>query len=135
MARRQVRVATLALLALAVTGCSVFPSPEPSPRPGEAVPLLTQPSPQPGEACAAGRIGGVLTADPTYGLGLSSDGAVRGVIWPHGYSARHEPGGIVLIDRLGQIVAREGDRIVMGGFMSDDHVNHPCYSPNLEVVE
>ncbi len=134
MPRRHLRFATLAFLALAVTGCTVSPTADPSPSPGEAVSLQTQPSPAPGEACAAARLGGVLTADPTYGLGLRRGDTVHGVLWPYGYSARYEPGGIVLIDRTGRIVAREGDQIAMGGFMSDDGVNHPCYTPYLEVV-
>ena len=81
------------------------------------------------------RPSGVLTADPTYGLGLWRNGAVRGILWPHGYSARYELGGIVLINPSGRIVAREGDDVVMAGFTSDDRISHPCNEPNgVEVV-
>jgi len=140
MPRRHLRVVTLAFLALALAGCAVPPSTQPSSTqpslsPGEAVPLLTQPSPHPGEVCLAARISGVLTADPTYGLGLWRNGAVRGILWPHGYSARYELGGIVLINPSGRIVAREGDDVVMAGFTSDDRISHPCNEPNgVEVV-
>lgn len=83
---------------------------------------------------SAARIGGVLTADATWGLGLKSYSTVDGVLWPFGYSARREPGGIVLLDRSGRIVAREGERIAMAGFQSDDRVNHPCFEPDIELV-
>ena len=143
MTVRHLMFATLASMALAVVGCTAIPSPSTraSALPSEAcagsectVHLQTQPSPHPGEACEAARIGGVLTADADWGLGLKSYSTVDGVLWPFGYSARREPVGIVLVDRSGRIVAREGDRIAMAGFQSDDRVNHPCYEPDLEVV-
>lgn len=139
MGRRRLRFAALALLALVLAGCTLFdsteqsPSAEPCATSGCPVRLITKPQPGPGEACEAAHIGGVLTPDPTYGLGLSFGGAVHGVIWPFGYSARHEPGGVVLIDRSGQIVAREGDHIGMTG-VKVDGTSYPCFEPNIEVV-
>ncbi len=137
------RITTLAFLALAVAGCTatVSTSTEPSPSgeacaaSGCALAIETQPSPGSNDVCQVARIGGVLTADPTYGLGVRDDsGLVHGVLWPYGYSARREPGGIVPIDRSGRIVAREGDNVVMGGVVNADGVHWPCYEPYLEVV-
>jgi hypothetical protein len=66
--------------------------------------------------CEAARIHGVLAADPHYGLGFKADGGVSPVVWPHGYSARRESDGIVvLVDAAGNVAAREGDRIEAAG--------------------
>ena len=71
--------------------------------------------------CLLVGFGGVLVADPTYGLALQG----TGVIWPTGYSARREGGKIVLLDPAGNSVAREGDLVSMGN-PPDNGVVHPC---------
>jgi hypothetical protein len=80
-------------------------------------------------------IGGVLAPDPTYGLGLRNDaGVVNGVIWPFGYSARRDEKRIILFDRQGRALARDGDRLQMGGWIDfNSGVAHPCDPPSLVV--
>jgi hypothetical protein len=81
----------------------------------------------PAPVCAAARVSGSLVADPVYGLAFKSDGGVRGVVWPNGYSARRgKDGVVVLIDPSGRTVAREGDTIVSAGAWSDDDIAFPC---------
>lgn len=85
------------------------------------------------------RLGGWLVADATYGLALRDKGAgvagarVAGVFWPFGYTAHRERGGVVLVDRLGRVVATEGDRILMAGVVIDG-LSYPCHEPELQVV-
>jgi hypothetical protein len=84
----------------------------------------------------AARVGGILVADPTFGLALKNSDEdseyVDGAIWPFGFSARREHGVILLIGQAGQVVAREGDRIrAAGGSAGDDAVNVDC---NITVL-
>jgi hypothetical protein len=65
---------------------------------------------------------GRLVRHPISGLGLEKDnGVVRGVLWPFGWSARWDGDQIALINRAGQIVAREGDQISMSGGATPEH--------------
>ena len=138
MTRCQRMVLTLGVFALIAAGCT-GPSPTGAcVTVGCPVSLQTAPPPHPDGACPAARLGGWLTADPTFGLGLRDEpqgGPVYGVIWPNGWSARRDTSGIVLIDRGGDIVAREGDRIVMAGDMSYGRINRPCDVPLLRVED
>jgi hypothetical protein len=93
------------------------------------VALRTEPRPL---VCPAARIGGTLVADPRFELGFAGNGYEYGVVWPHGYSARREHGVVVLIDAAGDVVAREGDRMVAGGTETDDGVGHPCFGIQVE---
>jgi hypothetical protein len=73
--------------------------------------------------CRTARAEGYLARDPETGLGLgAADGSqVRPIIWPYGYSARIEGNVAVLVNERGDIVAREGDHLVLeGGFGLDD---------------
>lgn len=73
------------------------------------------------------RVGGTLVADPTYGLAFQNPGYVNGAVWPYGFTARRESGVILLIGLAGQVVAREGDRILAaGGSAGSDAVNVDC---------
>jgi hypothetical protein len=127
-------VVVVALAAILARPLAVGPSPTGTAALGP-VALQTQPPPGPNELCPAARIGGVLAPDPAYGLGvLSHDGAVHGVVWPNGYAARRDAGGIVLLDRSSQVVAHEGDEVVMSGVIHDDGVNYPCDNPDIQVV-
>lgn len=114
-------VAALAVLIVVIAGCA--------PAPIGPVTIQTQP---PRTVCEAARVGGVLVADPAYGLAFKSDGATRGVVWPNGYSARREKDGVVvLIDPSGRTVAREGDAILSAGNWHGDDIAFPC--GDLEV--
>ena len=75
------------------------------------IPLLTDVD-SGGRACMLMRNGGQLVQSDT-GLGVVDvRGNVREVIWPNGYSARRTADGAVLIGRQGQVIAREGYRLV-----------------------
>ena len=74
----------------------------------------------PSDVCATAAVGGVLAFDSTYGLGFKSGDRVGVVVWPHGYSARREQDGVVvLIDPSGRVVAREGDHLAAAGAFGD----------------
>jgi hypothetical protein len=82
-----------------------------------------------------GAIGGVLKTDFSWGLVIKGDGRVFGVVWPFGYEARRDTDGVVLVDRDGHRLAREGDSIVMAGTIDHESgVMHPCDPPNLRVL-
>jgi len=67
-------------------------------------------------ACPEALIEGTLVADERWGMALAgTDGLRRKVLWPHGYTARREAGGLVLYDAGGSVVAREGDVVAIGG--------------------
>src|SRR4051794_15481371 len=79
------------------------------------------------DICNAARVGGTLVADPAFGLAFENTGHRIGAIWPHGWSARPESGVVVLLGPSGQVIAREGDRILAsGGSGPDDAVNVEC---------
>jgi hypothetical protein len=131
------RAHTLALMTFVLAACSSSASTSPTMEACATgacpVPLQTQPPPAAVEACEEVRISGILAADPTYGLGLSYNGAVHGVIWPNGFSARRESDGIALIDPNGEVVAREGNRVQMAGVIGGGAVVYPCDPPNLHL--
>jgi hypothetical protein len=81
-------------------------------------------------------IGGVLVGDPIYGVGLRNEsGIVSGVIWPFGYTAARDTEGVILFDSGGTGLAREGDRVLMEGWIDfDTFVAHPCDPPRFHVV-
>jgi hypothetical protein len=81
-------------------------------------------------------ITGILTVEPTTGLGVRyGSGQVGGAVWPFGYWALRDQDGVVLHDRQGHLVAREGDRIRMSGWIdSSNLVSHPCDPPEVEVL-
>ena len=109
------KVAALAVVIVVVAGCT---------SPVGPVTIQTQ---APTTVCAAARVGGVLVADAAYGLAFRSDGGIRGVVWPNGYSARREQDGVVvLIDPSGRTVAKEGDTIASGGSSQGDDIAFPC---------
>jgi hypothetical protein len=114
-------VTLLAVLLVAIGGCGPN-STAPSPCLGCPVELATMPRPPgPNNGCILMEVGGTLVPHPIFGLGLLRDGNLRGVRWPFGWTARREAEGIVLINRAGDIVAREGGRISMEGGSTSDY--------------
>jgi hypothetical protein len=97
------RIRNLVVLALAASvlaGCSVQ--------------LLT--APVPSENCDLALIAGSLERHPQTGLGIGTAGEeVTPVRWPFGYGARMEISTVVLVDEMGQVIAREHDRVEAGG--------------------
>ena len=77
--------------------------------------LLTATAPQ-GPECNMAAAAGQLAQHPLSGLGLAhEDGFVSPVRWPHGFTAAQTTEGAVIYDEIGQVFAREGDRVVVGG--------------------
>ena len=133
---RRARFPAAGVLALVLAGCGTLsssPSSDPSPAcasAGCSLAIRTEPAPGgPNSICEAAFIGGVLAADPADGLGLRGEThGVASVVWPFGYSARRESSGIALLDRSGQVVAREGDTVAMVGAWGDDGTAYPAIS-------
>lgn len=106
----RITVPVAGLLALSIAGCSV------SIRTEERA----------AQTCHTYPLRGVLVADEEHGVGLLIEGTVWEVVWPAGYSARRELGGLVLLGP--DIVAHEGDEIASSGtgLASGDGLAHPC---------
>jgi hypothetical protein len=78
-------------------------------------------------------LGGTLTQNPQSGLGVTSaDRQSMPVEWPFGYSARSELGRLALVDETGQVVAREGDEISVGGGFGTQFW-HACGPVTIDV--
>jgi hypothetical protein len=85
---------------------------------GACAPVTIRTPAQEPQACMDALMGGILAKQAQTGLGIADqDGAVIPVEWPFGYSARMEGAKIALMDASGVVVAREGDRIQVGGGM------------------
>jgi hypothetical protein len=88
------------LMAAAIAGCSAS--------------LRTAPAPA--EDCDMALLAGTLVEDPRSGLGVEDvTGTVTPVLWPFGYSARPDLGGIALVDANGAVIAHVGETIELGG--------------------
>ena len=102
-----VKVGALAagLVSIAIAACSVL-----------GVPFTIKTAGAPTNLCMAALGGGVLARNPVSGLGfIHPDGKAVSVLWPFGYSARIEGAQAVLLDDEGTVVAREGDKVTLGG--------------------
>ncbi len=66
--------------------------------------------------CHDALLAGRLVAHPAWGLVVQagSDPPLR-IVWPHGYAGRVAGDRIELLDNRGDVVARSGDSIEMGG--------------------
>ena len=110
------------MLAVSLAACGGTPVSASPTVSSTLVAVPTQPPPPPAagspQACMAALLTGVLTADQRWGLVVTWDnGAVEKVIWPYGFAARADGTRLVLIDAEhgGVIIAREGDRVAVGG--------------------
>ena len=109
-----IRLAVLALLAVVLAACSAAPAVTVAPTVAPNVALRT--APVANAACMDALMSGALARHPQTGLGITSaEGQANAVEWPFGYSARNEGGRIVLVDATSKVVAREGDKIQVGG--------------------
>jgi len=77
-------------------------------------------------SCATALASGVLTANGTDLLLTDDTGAPIDVVWPDGYSVRRDGDALALVNRFGFVMAREGDRIDMGGGVGTDDRFHGC---------
>ncbi|HEX5590595.1 MAG TPA: hypothetical protein VFX65_09925 [Candidatus Limnocylindrales bacterium] len=108
-----------ALLSLGlVAGCG-----EPAPTP-QLVAITTEAAPA--SACMEALITGVLVPHAEWGIALQTPGTgeLSRPVFPFGYRAAVDGGGIALVDEDGRLVARTGDLIrSSGGFI--DGEGHP----------
>jgi hypothetical protein len=80
--------------------------------------VRTAESPAPGTpaACATALLQGTLVSNAAFGVALQdAEGHVHKIVWPFGYSARATSAGVVVLNDRGLVVAREGDRVGLGG--------------------
>ena len=116
------RLRLLLALPLALAACTVS--------------ITTMPPEQAEEICHLDRGGGYLIADARTGLGIRFGADIHPVIWPVGFSARREVlGPLVLVDRNGQDVAREGDLVGMSGGFDANGVFHVCDKTTFDVTK
>jgi hypothetical protein len=116
---RTLRALLAAAFSLVPAACLSSPPPE-SPCLGCRVAIATAAGPS--EACVLMPIAGVLVYDPPNGMSLlKADGTVRRVLWPFGWSAWREEGGIVLRNRSGEGRGTEGARVQYAGGVTRDY--------------
>ena len=85
-----------------------------------AVPTLAPTPVDSAEACPAALLEGELLADDQDAfLVRHEEGFVIAVIWPDGYTVR-DGDTRELVDPSGEVVAREGDLVALGGGMNLD---------------
>jgi len=118
--------AVLVLLLLAPVACSTVPPQatlDACATQGCPIRLATNPRPPgPSDGCILMSVEGTVVRHSIYGLGLEkSNGAVRGVLWPFGWSARWDSDRVALVNRAGKVVAREGDHISLSGGGTKDY--------------
>jgi hypothetical protein len=112
------RLATILVLTTSVVAACVAEERTSQPL-ASVIALRTMEAPPPGTPlpCPAAALEGQLVEDARWGLAIveRQSGRIREVIWPHGYAARLDASGLVLLDQRNQIVARAGERLRVGG--------------------
>ena len=104
----------LGLLVLALVACA---------------PIQLRTARAPAQMCDAALTSGSLERHPTSGLGIDSgDGIVLAVQWPFGYTARVDLSAAELVDETGKVVAREHDRVNVGGGMGGELGPEPFWA-------
>ena len=78
---------------------------------------------------------GSLERHPVTGLGIGTANGVTPVEWPFGYSARLAGPSVVLLDGSGRVVAREHDRVHVGGGLGAGPVWLACGDVTIESNE
>ena len=108
MARRRLAVWAL-VVAVEVAGCG---SPPASGAPGTVV-LLT--GRQGDIGCLLNVVEGELVADDTAGSAIIDGGVRTPIRWPYGFAGRRSGAEVEILDPTGNVVARTGTRIRLGG--------------------
>ena len=109
-------VAATTIFAACAGAAAPSPTPLPSPSPALGEPFAIRTAAAPPQACMDALISGKLVQHPASGLGVGIVGSpALPVEWPFRWTARMEAGRVVLVDDTGEVVAREGDDIQMGG--------------------
>jgi len=75
---------------------------------------------------------GSLERTPLSGLGIATAEGMTAVEWPFGSSARIVDGSVVLLDRSGKVVAREHDRVHVGGGQGAEGAWFACGDVTVE---
>lgn len=109
---RIARLVAGSLLVVAIAACGSAAT-TPTAAPAQAFAIRTAPV-QP-QACMEALMAGSLERHALSGLGIGTADGVTPVEWPFGYSARVVGSSIVLLDPSGKVVAREHDRVHVGG--------------------
>jgi hypothetical protein len=78
------------------------------------------------DGCDMAVLAGELVASNQSGLAIRDGDELTEVIWPFGYSAARETGGIVLRDDTGKVVGHEGQRVEVGGGLGANGVWAAC---------
>lgn len=129
MTHRLGRLIAGTLLVMAVAACASA-APAPTSAPALAFAIRT-PVVEP-QACMDALMVGSLERNPLSGLGISTAEAATPVEWPFGYSARVVGSSIVLVDPSGKVVAREHDRVHVGGGLGAGPVWFACGDVTVE---
>lgn len=120
--RATASIASTVLATVAVTATACVPVVGGVPLMG-ATPLKAVPSIPPGQevGCMEALLTGTLAADPNdpSGVWLVAGGERFELGWPYEFGVRFEPEG-VLVAPGGEVVAREGDEVSLGGGGVDD---------------
>ena len=78
---------------------------------------------------------GSLERTPASGLGIGTAEGITAVEWPFGYSAQVVNAAVVLLDETGKVVAREHDRVHVGGGQGAGAVWFACGDVTVESNE
>jgi hypothetical protein len=120
------------LLVVAVASCgssAAAPTAAPVPVFG-----IRTPAAEP-QACMEALMVGSLERTPLSGLGIATAEGMTAVEWPFGSSARIVGGSVVLLDKSGKVVAREHDRVHVGGGQGAGGVWFACGDITVESNE
>lgn len=120
------------VLALALVACGATTS-APTAAPANVFAIRTPAAPP--QACMEALMVGSLERHPLSGLGISTADRATPVEWPFGYSARVVASSVVLLDGTGKVVAREHDRVRVGGGLGAGSIWFACGDLTVESNE
>lgn len=103
---------------VAFAGTLVACSPSPIPTPSPELRIVTSNSSEPSGMEAL--LNGSLTVDDEGCVLAQTSGSKVTLVWPHGYSVRGDSASYEIIDRNGEVVAKSGEELAIGGGGSDE---------------
>jgi hypothetical protein len=77
-------------------------------------------------SCPTALADGVLVSDGKTLVLQAPTGETSPIAWPAGYRVEQRGGKLAVVDFLGNVKAREGDHIQVGGGVGTDNVFHAC---------
>ena len=84
------------------------------------------------QACMDALMAGSLERHAATGLGIETSEGTTPVEWPFGYRARLDGNAVVLLDETGKVVAREHDRVNVGGGLGAGNLWFACAPVTVE---